>query len=308
MGKLERLNAFVEVVNAGGFAAAARQLDLSRSAVNKLVLDLEGELDTQLLHRTTRRVSLTETGRAFYDRCLDILAAVEEAEIAVTQLHEEPRGVLRLNAPMSFGILYLSKAIAEFMNQHPQLRVQLVLNDRFVDLVEEGFDMTVRVAEMPQTPDLVVHSLGKIRRLLCASPKYLKRYGSPRQPAELRDRPCLHYGYLATGTHWKLYDSSDNEHAIAIDGVLCANNGEVLRDAAISGLGIAFLPEFLVADALQQSLLVEVLPEYRSSDLHLLVVYPPNRHLSAKVRLLTEFLKTRFANPGGTLLWNAAKP
>lgn len=199
---------------------------------------------------------------------------------------------------MTFGVMHLSQAVAEFMAMYPQLRVQLVLNDRFVDLIEEGFDLTVRVSELPQASngrsELVVRSLATIRRRLCASPDYLQRHGHPERPEELSDRPCLHYGNLVTGTQWQLFDAAGRERAIAIDGVLCTNNGEVLRDAAIRGLGIAFLPDFIIAEAIERGQLQEILPDYRSSDLHLLALYPQNRHLSAKVRLFADFLCDRF--------------
>jgi DNA-binding transcriptional LysR family regulator len=294
MDKFESLRAFTKVATAGGFAAAAREIGLSRSAVNKLVINLENELGVQLLSRSTRRVSLTETGQAFYERCINILAELEEAELAVAQLHEAPKGTLKINAPMSFGTLHLSTAIVDFIAQYPGLRVQLTLDDRFVDPIEEGFDLTVRIAEPTEAASLIVHAIATAPRVLCASPRYLAQSGIPAHPTELRDRGCLHYGYLATGNQWKLL-GPEGEYTVLVNGVLCSNNGEILRDAAVKGLGIALLPTFIVGKDLQQGTLQIVLPDYQPPEISICVVYPVNRHLSTKIKLLTEFLRERFS-------------
>jgi DNA-binding transcriptional LysR family regulator len=251
MDKFEQMRAFTQVVAAKGFAAAARRMGLSRSAVNKLVIALENDLDVQLLHRSTRVVSPTDTGLAFYDRCLEILASVEAAERSVTQLHAEPKGRLRINAPMTFGTMYLATALAEFLAQYPDLQVQLTLNDRFVDPIEEGLDVTIRIAEPQPISSLFVQPLAPAPRVLCAAPTYLKKHGLPTQPSELRYRSCLHYGQVTIESRWTLYGAA-GEQTITVQGMLCSNNGEVLRDAAIGGLGIALLPRFIVAEALQQ--------------------------------------------------------
>lgn len=293
MDKFDSIRAFTQVVAVGGFAAAAREMGRSRSAVNKLVINLENELGVQLLQRSTRRVSPTATGLAFYERCIEILADLEEAELAVSQLQEEPRGNLKINAPMSFGTLHLAPAVVAFAAKYPDLRVQLTLNDRLVDPIEEGFDVTVRIAELPNPATLTVHPIAPVRRVLCAAVSYLETRGVPTHPTELRWHSCLHYGYLVAGNQWKL-TGPDGEHIIPIKGILCSNNGEVLRDAAIQGLGIALLPTFIVGYALQQGTLQVVLPDYQPPALHLSVVYAPNRYLSTKIRLFTEFLQERF--------------
>jgi DNA-binding transcriptional LysR family regulator len=296
MDKFIQLRAFTQVVTAGGFAAAARTMGLSRSAVNKLVIGLENDLGVQLLHRSTRVVSPTETGLAFYERCLEILSSLEEAERSVTQLHTEPRGRLRVNAPMSFGTMHLAPAIADFLVQYPDLQVQLTLNDRFVDLIEEGFDVTVRISEPQPTGSLIVQPLAPATRVLCAAPSYLQAHGTPTHPQELPTHACLDYGQIATDSTWKL-KGSDGIHTIAIRGVLCSNNGEVLKDAAIRGLGIALLPTFIIEPALMRGELQVVLPEYQPPELSIDVMYPVNRHLSAKIRLFVDFLKQRFGKP-----------
>ena len=295
MDKFESLRAFTQVVVSGGFAAAAREMGLSRSAVNKLVIGLENELGVQLLHRSTRVVTPTETGLAFYERCVEILATLEEAERSVRQLHGEPRGRLRVNAPMSFGTMHLAPALADFLVQYPDLQVQLTLNDRFIDPIEEGFDVTVRIAEGQKTASLIVHPLVSAQRVLCASPIYLESYGIPSHPHQLRHYSCLHYGQLAIQNQWTLI-GPDGEHTLCVNGVLCSNNGEVLRDAAVRGLGITLLPKFLVEPELQQGTLQIILPSYHPPELLIQVIYPVNRHLSTKIRLLVDFLQERFGD------------
>ncbi|MGJ3249341.1 MAG: LysR substrate-binding domain-containing protein [Elainellaceae cyanobacterium] len=295
MDKFECMRAFTRVVETGGFAAAARELELSRSAVSKLVIQLENNLGAQLLHRTTRHVSPTETGLAFYERCVRILADLEEAERAISNLHEEPRGTLKINAPMSFGTLYLGSAVADFMTRYPDLQVQLTLDDRFVDPIEEGYDVVVRIAQPSEWASLIVCPIAPAPRILCASSSYLQKYGTPHHPEELRNHSCLHYGYLATRNHWILH-GLDGEYRVPIRSMLCSNNGEVLRDAAMCGLGIALLPAFIVSHDLQEGRLQSVLPDYHPPEIVISVIYPVNRHLSAKVQLLTEFLQARFDN------------
>jgi DNA-binding transcriptional LysR family regulator len=293
MAKIEQMRAFTQVVLAGGFAAAARQMGLSRSVVNKLVIALENDLGVQLLQRSTRVVSPTETGLAFYERCVEILASLEDAERSIMQLQGEPKGRLRVNAPMTFGTMYLAPAIADFLRPYPELQVQLTLNDRFVDPIEEGFDVTLRIATPQPTSSLFVQPLAPAERVLCAAPSYLERQGMPTHPQELSSHSCLHYGQLAIEHRWTL-TGSDGMHAAIVRGMLCSNNGEVLREVAIQGLGITLLPRFIVAPALQNGTLQIVLPTYRPSALAVEVLYPVNRHLSTKIRLLVDFLKARF--------------
>jgi DNA-binding transcriptional LysR family regulator len=293
MDKFDSIRAFTQVVNSGGFAAAAREMGLSRSAVNKLVIALENELGVQLLHRSTRVVTPTETGLAFYERCVEILASLDAAERSVTQLHEEPRGRLRVNAPMSFGTMHLAPALAEFLTHYPDLQVQLTLSDRFIDPIEEGFDVTLRIAEPQKNASLIVQPLAPVARILCAAPAYLEAHGTPRHPDELSHHSCLHYGQLAIANQWILI-GPDGEQTISVTGALCSNNGEVLRDAAARGLGITLLPTFIVAQELQQGTLQIVLPDYHAPEISIAILYPINRHLSTKIRLLVDFLRERF--------------
>ena len=297
MLKLESLRAFVEVVNHSGFAAAGRHLGQSRAVVNKLVLQLEAELRVQLLQRTTRRVSPTDAGRAFYERCVNILADIAEAEVAIAQLHTEPKGTLRINAPMSFGTMHLSPAIAAFMARYPDIQVQLTLSDRFVDLIEEGFDVTVRIAQDSAQAGLMTQAIAPIRRVLCAAPHYLAQHGSPQTLTDLHNHDCLQYGYLATGSQWRLINPEGQPESVRIRCRYYANNGEVLRDAAIQGVGIALLPTFIVGAALCQQKLQIVLPGHTLSPLTAYIAYPQNRHLTTKIQVLTSFLQDWFQEP-----------
>jgi len=291
MDKFESMRAFTQVVQEGGFAAAARKMDLSRSAVNKLVLNLEDCLGVQLLYRTTRQVTPTDTGRAFYERCLDLLSSLEEAELAVSQQSRQPIGNLKVNAPLSFGISFLGQHIAEFMARYPAIKIQLTLEDRLIDPIDEGYDLVIRIGQPPESPSLVTHPITIIPRVICAAPSYLEKNGIPETPQDLKNHSCLHYGYLTTGSQWEF----QNEEKVTIEGVFCSNNGEVLRDVAVKGLGIVFLPQFIVQQELQQGDLEVILPNYQLLELKLCVIYPVNRHLSTKVQLFTQFLQESFA-------------
>ncbi|GAB4356642.1 MAG: LysR family transcriptional regulator [Cyanophyceae cyanobacterium] len=299
MDRLESLQAFIQVVEAGGFAAAARRMMRSRSAVNKLVVALEQHLGVQLLYRSTRRVVPTETGRAFYEQCREILADLEAAELAASRSRQEPRGSLKINGPMSFGTLHLGPAVAEFAAIYPSLRVQVVLEDRFVDPIAEGYDVTVRIAERGWTgKSLATVAIAPVELVLCAAPSYLERHGIPEEPMALPEHNALHYGYTNTGSQWVLGGPS-GEQPVAVAGNFCANNGDVLRSAAIAGLGITLLPRFLVAEAIAQGQLCPLLEAWPPRPLMLTAVYPANRHLSAKVRLFVDFLRDRFGQGFG---------
>lgn len=291
MDKLASLRAFVKVVELGSFAEAGRKLRLSRSAVSKYVGDLERDLGVQLLHRTTRRASPTENGQAYFERTLGILAELDAADQAVAQLQSTPRGLLRINAPMSFGTIKLGLLLAEFMERYPDLQVQLVLTDEQVDPVQAGVDVTLRIAEL-ETSSLIARKLMTIDRIICGAPAYFKAKTKPLHPDDLRRHDCLTYGFLSTGNQWKL-TGPDGDHWIAPRWTLCANNAEVLRDAAVKGRGLAILPVFLAEQQLKGGALVTVLDDYRSPPLTLYAVYPPTRHLSVKVRLFIDFLVER---------------
>ncbi|MEA5463257.1 LysR family transcriptional regulator [Leptothoe sp. PORK10 BA2] len=301
MDKFVAMGAFVQVVEANGFAAAARQMGMSRSAVNKLVITLEAELGVQLLQRSTRKVTPTATGTAFYGRCLAILADLAEAELAVSQAQSAPVGPLRINAPMTFGTMHLGPVLADFMVQYPGVQVQLTLADRFIDPLAEGFDLTLRIAEPQLSPQLVVHELAQWECLVCAAPGYLREYGCPQTVEDLKHHSCLAYGELASRHGWVLVNADGEERTVMVKGAMCSNNGEVLRDAAIRGLGLVLLPRFIVEKSLERGELQGVGLDCWPRPVSLWVMYPTNRHLSTKVQVLTDFLRTRFRADGGTI-------
>ncbi len=292
MDRIEGLRSFVKVVELGSFSEAGRALRLSRSAVSKHIGDLEAELGVQLLNRTTRHVAPTDAGQAYYERVVVILADLDAADSAVADQQASPRGLLRVNAPMSFGTLLLGPAIADFMALYPELRLQLTLSDAQIDPVQEGLDVTLRIAEL-EASSLIARKIMPIERVICAAPAYLDKHGMPQHPSELRDHACLTYGFLSTGNQWKL-SGRDGDHWIQPSWTLCANNAEVLRDAAIGGRGIALLPTFLAAEALAAGRLKTFLTDYEAPPLALYAVYPPTRALALKVRLFIDFLVERF--------------
>lgn len=295
MDKLGAMSAFAKVVASGSYAEAARQLGLTRSAVSKAVTELEELLGARLLDRTTRRTSPTEVGRAYYERCIDILASIEETELQVSRLHDEPRGVLRVNAPMSFGIRYLGGAIADFMAAYPDLKVELLLNDRFIDPLEEGVDVTVRIGALADS-SLIARKLAPARRVLAASPDYLARHGEPQAPGDLARHRCLNYGHVTATQHWEL-TTGEGMIAVPITSYLCSNNGDVLREAALKGNGITLLPTFIVGEDIKSGHLRVVLASHAPTSLAIHALYAPNRYLAAKTRLLIDFLVARFNRP-----------
>lgn len=296
MDKLDAMQAFTKVVALGSYAEAGRQLGLTRSAVSKGVIELEQILGARLLDRTTRKVSVTEAGMAYYERCLAILADIEETELQVSRLHDEPKGTLKVNAPMSFGTLHVGRAVADFMAAYPDLRVELALNDRFIDPVEEGFDVTIRIADLKDS-SLIARKLAPSRRVLAASPDYIRMHGQPSSPDDLINHHCLNYGQTTLMQRWNLTDGGKALN-VPINSRLCANNGDVLRDAALAGQGITKLPTFLIGPDIKAGRLEIVLEDFPPSDLTIYALYAPNRFLAAKSRLFIDFLVDRFSpNP-----------
>ena len=285
----------MKVVESGSFAEAGRQLRLSRSAISKYVRDLEESLGVQLLNRTTRQASPTENGQMYFERAVVILSEIDAADQAVTQLQSAPRGLLRINAPMSFGTMRLGPALADFMTKYPDLQLQLVLSDDLLDPVQDSFDVTLRIAEL-ESSSLIARKIVPVERVVCASPDYLKHHGTPIHPQDLRNHVSLTYGFLLTGNQWK-FTGGDGIHWIQPTWSLCVNNAEVLRDVAVKGRGIALIPEFIAAEALKNGSLQALLENYSAPPLALYAVYPPTRHLAVKVRLFIDFLVDRFG-PG----------
>ena len=292
MDRLTAMEMFVRVVAAKSFSGAARQLGVSKSVVSKAVAELEDRLGAQLLNRTTRQMSLTEVGQAYYERCISILEQVEDTEQMVSSGARCPRGLLRVSAPVTFSVMNLGWPLSDFMEQYPEVSLELTLNDRVVDIVEEGYDLAIRISRRLKDSNLIAVKLGSARTVTCASPTYLERYGEPRHPRDLLRHHCLRYSNLGPAQEWSFRDPETGEPIqIAVSGRIIANNGEVLRAAAVKGDGIIAGPSFLVAEDIRQGRLVPILKEYAAPPFGIYAVYPPNRHVSAKVRRLVDFLK-----------------
>ena len=293
MDEFAALRAFVAVAEAKSFSEAARRLRIVKSAVSRQVSDLEAELGARLLNRTTRSLSLTEAGRAYFDRGSQILADFDDAKRAVGALQSAPRGRLRISAPMSFGFLHLMPAISDFMALYHDIVVDMAMNDRFVDLVEEGFDVAVRIATLPDS-SLIARRLAPARRVICASPKYLWANGVPGTPADLKAHACLFNSNIASARDWRFVSAEGAPLDVTVEGRLSVNNGDALRVAALRGIGLANLPTFIVGADLQSGQLATVLDAFVAQDLSINAVYPHSRHLSPTVRAFVDFLVDRF--------------
>ncbi|KQT11376.1 LysR family transcriptional regulator [Ramlibacter sp. Leaf400] len=291
MDRFQEMRVFAAVVDAGSFVAAADALEMSKPAVSRHVAELEQRLGVRLLHRTTRRLSLTVEGEVFLARCRDLLAGVDEAEAEVSARGGSVVGLLKVSAPVSFGVLNLAPLWADFMAQHPQLTLDLTLTDRFIDLVDEGYDMAVRVARLPSS-SLVSRRLASTRMVLCASPRYLEKRGAPARPSDLSAHDVLAYNLLATGDTWE-FEGPQGTVAVKVKPRMQTNSGDTCRAVALGGGGIVLQPTFLVSADLQRGDLVEVMPGYRSAELGIYAVYPTRKHMPPKVRLLIDFLAAR---------------
>lgn len=293
MDRLSAIEAFVRVAETASFSAAARKLGTSKSAISRHVSALETRLGARLFHRTTRALTLTEAGQGYLERARRVLADLEEADLAVGQLQAAPRGRLRINAPMSFGFLHLAPAIPDFLALYPEVDVDLSMNDRFVDLVDEGFDVAVRIGTLANS-SLIARRLAPIRRVVCASPDYLARRGVPATPDALKVHDCLPNTNIAVLHEWRFASPEGRPWPVEIRGRMSANNGDALRVAALRGLGLTFLPTFIVGADLQAGTLTSVLDDFVPQDMTLNAVYPHARHLSPKVRAFVDFLVHRF--------------
>lgn len=288
MDLFSSMRMYVAVVDGGSFASAADKLDISRAMVSKQIQKLEEHLGTRLLNRTTRRLSLTETGREFYERSTQIMTDVEEAEQVAGQMNRTPQGVLRVTIPLSYGQHRLATIIGDYTQAYPKVQLDISLSDRKVDLIEDGFDLAVRIGVMPQS-DLIARKIGGVRSIVCASPAYIARHGAPQAPAELSSHACLGYTLTGSGADWR-FETPDGPLVVPIAGPIRADNGDIIRLAALSGAGILFQPHFIVGDDLAAGRLIQLLPEWQSAELGVYAVYPSRKHLSAKVRTFVDFL------------------
>ena len=295
MDRLQAMTVFAKVVEQGSFARAAERLSISSSACSRQVAELEAHLDTRLLNRTTRRLSLTESGQGFYEHCVHLLADLEEAEQAAAQNAARPRGTLRITTSINFGVRHVSPAIGAFLAKYPEVRFDVSLSDRIVDLVEEGYDLAIRIGSAGGET-VVARKLGEARMVACASPAYLKAHGVPKTPEELARHACLTYEYMPVRNVWPFRGKDGREHAVRVSGPLHSNNGDLLAAAAVAGVGIAYEPEFILGPDLKAGRLVPILSAYSSPLGPIYAAYPSRRYLSAKVRAFVDFLAERFAN------------
>lgn len=287
MDKLTAMTVFARVAESESFTAAANELGISKAAASKMVAGLEDHLGVRLINRTTRRLNLTEVGSAYLERTVRILSDLEEADAQAGSLNAEPRGTLRISAPMTFGTKHLAPHIGAFITRHPRLSVDLDLSDRIVDVIDEGYDLAIRIAKLSDS-SLIAQKLAPVRMLVCASPEYWRNAPTVERPEDLKDHNCLLYAY--TPPEWR-FETPDGPVAVKVSGNFRTNNGEALRAAACDGLGVILEPDFIVGQSIQSGRLVSTLDGYPipSSAVH--AVYPPGRHLSAKVRAFIAFVK-----------------
>lgn len=291
MQDLERMAIFARVVEDKSFSAAARNLNLSKSLVSKQVTQLEKSLGVRLLNRTTRALSVTDAGAVLYEHCSRIVEELEEARLAVGRLQAEPRGLLRISAPVAFGRLHVAAALPEFLGAYPDLKIDMVTTDRFVDLAEEGYDLVIRIVDQP-APNLVARKLAPVTRRMVATPEYFERYGVPETPADLEKHNCLTYTYFNPQDPWRLRGPK-GDISVRTSGNLRLNDDDALSEAVMRGLGLALLPTFIIGEALQAGRLRSVLAEYIPLERHIYAVYLANRHVSAKVRAFIDYLLER---------------
>jgi DNA-binding transcriptional LysR family regulator len=293
MDRLTSLTAFVRVVDSGGFSAAGRRLNMSTTMVSNHVQALEDRLGVRLLNRTTRKVSLTEVGRAYYDRCVQILADIEQADDVAGALHSTPRGTLRIHTHTA-TVPYVAPVVAEFLKVYPNVRVDLSMGERDVDMIDEGFDVAVRMIPPPDS-SLIVRSLATWRHVLCCSQDYLARHGGLLQLPELSRHDCIRHANYPYQDEWRFIDRDGKQASVKVSGRFITNSGEALRTAALEGAGVCLAAGFLVHGDLEAGRLVRLLPEYRPVELSMNAVYPHRHHLSAKVRTFIDMLVTHSA-------------
>ncbi|MDH3491761.1 MAG: LysR family transcriptional regulator [Gammaproteobacteria bacterium] len=300
MDKFEDLQAFVAVVEAGSFTAAAERLNAAKSAISRRVSALEERLGVQLLRRTTRVLNLTETGSSFYEHSARILADLNEAEAAVQQEHGELRGTLRVALPLSFGVRHMCTPIAAFSKLHPKVEFDLDLNDRRIDLIEEGVDVAIRIGRL-QDSSYIARRLFDVRAVVCASPHYLSVHGEPQAPGDLRHHRCLVYSNLTDPNKWTYLDKDGTKRTVEVESIMSASSGDFLANAAAHGMGLVIPPTFIASESIRRGNLVPILTDYDWPVMPAYAIYPPTRHLSYRVRAFIDFLVERFS---GTPRWD----
>ncbi|MDE2430620.1 MAG: LysR family transcriptional regulator [Burkholderiales bacterium] len=298
MDKFQEMQSFVAVVDAGSFVRAADTLDTSKAAVSRHVADLEQRLGVRLLHRTTRKLSLTDDGQSFYQHCTEILGAIDEAECDLSSRSAVASGLLRISVPVTFGILHLAPLWGTFLAQNPKVALDVVLSDRPVDLVEDGYDLALRISSTPHAT-LIGRKLATTRMVLCASPEYLQRRGMPQHPRELGSHDVIAYTYWSSRDEW-VFDGPDGRITAKTQPRFHTNNGDTCRAAALQHQGIILQPDFLVGGDLHAGTLQEIMPHYQSIELGIYAVYASRKQLPLKLRHIVDFLADSFRSPA----WN----
>ena len=298
MDRFSEMEAFVRVVESGGFTEAARRAGVSKSAISKQVSSLEQRLGARLLDRTTRRVTPTEIGLAYYDRATRALSEAEEADAAAMALQEEPRGELRLTAPVTFGLHHLCPIVSDFIKAHQLVRINLTLDDDRVELVAGGYDLAIRIGKLEDST-LRARKLGETALKLVAAPAYLKAQSAPERIEDLNDHQLLHYSYLASGRSWRLTGPTGTERVVRSSGPLVINNGEALLSAAEAAIGVALLPSYICDDSLKAGRLTELLPGASPEPLGIWAVMPPGPFTQPKVRAFVDFVAKRLKPASG---------
>ncbi|MCW8931435.1 MAG: LysR family transcriptional regulator [Gammaproteobacteria bacterium] len=300
MDRFENMSSFIRVVETGSISGAADRLGVAKSAVSRRLKELEEHLGVELFHRTTRSMNLTDTGRAFYHQSVRILEDVIEAELATSQAHGTLKGSLKIALPSTFGLMHMGPAINEFLKAHPNIEFDLDFNDREVDLIQEGFDLAIRIANLPDS-SLIARRLAPIQIVMCASPLYLEKMGVPQSPEELSEHQCLVYSLLRDFDYWHLTDPDGKEIKVKIHPYLKASTGEFLKNAAVEGLGVILMPSFIAYKEIERGALVPILQDYKIPQIDAYAIYPQTRHLSQRVRAFVDFLVKRFE---GTPYWD----
>jgi DNA-binding transcriptional LysR family regulator len=295
MDKFLEMQSFAAVVDSGSFVKAADALAMSKAAVSRYVAELESRLGVRLLHRTTRRPSLTEEGQMFYARCKELLSELGEVEAEITSGNADASGLVRVSAPLTFGIRHLAPLWGEFRALHQKVTLDVTLADRVVDLVEEGYDLAIRIAALPNST-LVSRRLSTTRVVLCASPQYLAEHGTPKHPGELASHAIIGYSYWSTKDDWH-FDGPQGKVSVRTQACIRTNNGDTCRAAALAHQGVILQPTFLIGDDLAASTLVELMPEFKSIEIGIYAVYPTRKYVSPKVRVLIDFLADCFSQP-----------
>jgi DNA-binding transcriptional LysR family regulator len=293
MDRLRALEVFVEVVRKNGFARAADALETSPANITRIIADLEAHLGTRLLNRSSRKMSLTESGEGLYERAKVIVEDMAEIEAIASSSAMQPRGLLRINAPLTFGVLHLAPLWPKFMALYPEVELEVALIDRVVDIVEEGYDLAIRISRGGSASH-AARKLATSRNICCAAPAYIKQHGAPLVPADLASHSCIGYSYAASADEWRFSDAAGQPHPVTVRCSLHANNGDTARAAALAGAGIIWQPTFLIGADLRAGRLVPLLPGFSLPDIDVLAVYPSRRHLNAKVRVMIDFLAAQF--------------